>query len=737
MRLLHTKKKKLSEFQGRDIPEYVILSHVWGEEEVLFQDMISGNARKKKGFAKLRAACAAASKKGWSYIWIDTCCINKESSTELSEAINSMYSWYGNAEVCYAYLADVTSDEDPKSRLSSFAMSNWFSRGWTLQELLAPEVVVFYAEDWVDIGSKASLRNAISTITGISTTVLRARYTTIRDTVPIAVRLSWAADRITTREEDRTYSLLGLFDINMPLLYGEGQKAFTRFQHEIIKKSDDHSIFAWRDNSLRHGTANARGMLAYSPSEYRGMGNVERLTSYNSIGNKKKFLSFNTGIQDGIPVEYSITKRGVHIQLPLLSLDNSKYLAFLKCGISENAESIALVLEETDKGQFIRVSPDSFGAVPSFKNWRSAPNPITNAEIFVKEDHTVAGAETPMELSFIAVVIGDAPRYGDICCYDQYPRGAPDWNPGPELTAHHHWIYQEFSTSEIAVIVLQNCRTGERFALVIGPRNNLIPQFHIVTDFENMSPRPDGSIAAAIYESFANALHQFGRGVSDRLHAKLPSGWTVHVSARLSLQHKNRGPKNNRLFHLDVQLMQSQVQPIEIFPWERERNTQGNGGMMVVAVAISKSITTSGYIISIDNSNPRSPFSLFHPQYSQESPKWSRHNGLLICSQKRTLTSLGRASWATRVMFKGVSGNSLQATDFHLVMGVPSQQAGGRFGTCIETTEITDVCEVLERNSLDGSYYTRLESGQQVSVTAKHSWDPALFDYVVNVHMQV
>ncbi len=152
-----------------------------------------------------------------------------------------MFRWYGDAEICYAYLSDVENGEDPTTESSSFASSRWFTRGWTLQELLAPVEVIFLASDWVEIGTKKSLHSTVSRVTGISESVLDevscARYS-------VAQMMSWAAGRRTTRSEDRAYCLMGLFDINMPLLYGEGRKAFTRLQHEI-KQSGDRSIFAW------------------------------------------------------------------------------------------------------------------------------------------------------------------------------------------------------------------------------------------------------------------------------------------------------------------------------------------------------------------------------------------------------------------------------------------------------------------------------------------------------------
>lgn len=146
-----------------------------------------------------------------------------------------MFRWYQNAKVCYAYLADVANKDE-------FSSSRWFSRGWTLQELIAPKVVRFYSSDWTLLGLKSELCHLLQEITEIDAFVLE---TGLFSQVCIAKRMSWASRRETTRIEDRAYSLMGIFDVNMPLIYGEGPKAFTRLQHEILRVSDDQSLFAW------------------------------------------------------------------------------------------------------------------------------------------------------------------------------------------------------------------------------------------------------------------------------------------------------------------------------------------------------------------------------------------------------------------------------------------------------------------------------------------------------------
>lgn len=177
MRLLNTTKRKLEEFGGNKIPLYAILSHTWGEGEITFQDIEGDDAEKKKRveYEKVRNTCDMAAAHGFDYVWIDTCCIDKASSAELSEAINSMYRWYQEAEVCYAYLADVPSGaiNSVASHIGSqFSQSRWFTRGWTLQELIAPGTVIFLDRDWHKIGTKLGLRQVISNITGIPVSIL-------------------------------------------------------------------------------------------------------------------------------------------------------------------------------------------------------------------------------------------------------------------------------------------------------------------------------------------------------------------------------------------------------------------------------------------------------------------------------------------------------------------------------------------------------------------------------------
>jgi hypothetical protein len=219
-------------------PPYAIFSHTWGDKEVTMEDMLQERARSKKGFKNIDYCATQALKNGYDFIWVHTCCILKTSSSELSEAINSMFQWYGNSKVCYAYLADVEEKDIPllRTKDSKFRKSRWFTRGWTLQELLAPSEVLFYSADWKYIGSEEeSMGDLLEEITGIN---LKHLDGFDLQCASISERMFWASKRKTTRREDITYCLLGIFNVNMPLLYGEGDKAFFRLQEEILDLLD-------------------------------------------------------------------------------------------------------------------------------------------------------------------------------------------------------------------------------------------------------------------------------------------------------------------------------------------------------------------------------------------------------------------------------------------------------------------------------------------------------------------
>ncbi|KAF2822890.1 HET-domain-containing protein, partial [Ophiobolus disseminans] len=229
------------------IPPFAILSHTWGSEEVSLQQLDDAHTgddsmririKGMLGYTKIAKTCKQALDDGYAYAWVDTCCIDKSSSAELSEAINSMFRWYQEARVCYAFWKMTGWSYE------RFEKARWFTRGWTLQEQIAPHDVRFYAAGRVFIGSKASMADPLSSITGIYWNVLADPDSQL-ERQSVARRMSWAASRTTTRIEDIAYSLMGLFGVNMPLLYGEGKKAFVRLQEEVLREHEDQSLFAW------------------------------------------------------------------------------------------------------------------------------------------------------------------------------------------------------------------------------------------------------------------------------------------------------------------------------------------------------------------------------------------------------------------------------------------------------------------------------------------------------------
>lgn len=344
MRLLNTKNLELVAKPDDDIPSYAILSHTWGSGEVSLQDMqgfggklasAAGRVklfRTKKGLKKVIDAAKLASSDGYEWIWIDTCCIDKTSSAELSEAINSMYRWYENSGVCYVYLEDVAApfyDSLQSSRAahfySSLSKSRWVTRGWTLQELIAPQTVQFHSQDWVLIGTKKdrNFQFALATATGIEIGILSGQ-TTVAE-VSVANRMKWAWKRQTTRFEDAAYCLIGIFAVNMPLLYGEGgQRAFIRLQEEILKATDDQSIFAWRLPSELEESRLVSGLLANSPAHFGGVSSMRpMLTEFQSTSS----------------VPWTMTNKGLQVQLyirPVGDSDEEEYLAVLDCCIEDS-----------------------------------------------------------------------------------------------------------------------------------------------------------------------------------------------------------------------------------------------------------------------------------------------------------------------------------------------------------------------------------------------------------------
>ncbi|OAQ59955.1 HET domain-containing protein [Pochonia chlamydosporia 170] len=327
MRLINTTTRELESFPEDTAPPYAILSHTWGDDadELSYIGMRDGKVDKRSpGWAKLRGCCQRAKLEGIHYAWIDTCCIDKTNLVELSEAINSMFRWYRKSSICFVYLSDVPDDDKPRLPQSGYRCSRWFQRGWTLQELLAPKKMKFYTVGWNYLGTKAKLHGTISSITGIPSEVLLG--VTSVQTACVAQRMSWAARRETKRKEDTAYCLLGIFNISMPLVYGEGgDHAFFRLQEQILKHTRDDSILAWGITdtitvSLLKKQRTVR-ILAVAPSEFANSGNVVVREPHPCLET------------------ISVAAGGIRISLPLRHSHGETYLGLLGCKLQESEES--------------------------------------------------------------------------------------------------------------------------------------------------------------------------------------------------------------------------------------------------------------------------------------------------------------------------------------------------------------------------------------------------------------
>jgi hypothetical protein len=246
MRLLYTADDgRLSwtdDLVGEQIPPYAILSHTWEGQEVAYKDLQNHkdiedvDARFRGGYQKIFFCATQAKRDGLDHFWVDTCCIDKANNTELSEAINSMFRWYQNARKCYVYLSDVENDTLDGEGEPAFMQSRWFTRGWTLQELLAPELVEFFSSEKARLGDKESLKHIIHETTKVP---IQALSGSKLSEYSVSERFSWAEHRQTTREEDKAYCLLGVFGVHLPLIYGEGEEnALDRLRDAVAIKNN-------------------------------------------------------------------------------------------------------------------------------------------------------------------------------------------------------------------------------------------------------------------------------------------------------------------------------------------------------------------------------------------------------------------------------------------------------------------------------------------------------------------
>ena len=330
-----------------ETPPYAVLSHRWGRarDEVTIKEFGQPQTRLKPGYKKIESCCRQALKDGLAYAWVDTCCINKESSAELSEAINSMYRWYRESKACYVYLDDVH-NEDYSASTSTFRRSRWFTRGWTLQELIAPSNVAFFDAEWAEIGRKCQpqMAQTISEITGVPQSILLENNDRNRLKNMCSSQIFfWMSRRQTSRIEDRAYSLLGLFNISLPILYGEGRRSFQRLQEEIVRSRFDHSIFAW------NLTENYSGLLAESPDAFSQSGNIHTMP----FGRYSYLFNFGKGRFD-----YTITNLGIEIKFPYQESKSHKslFVVCLGCYYVDTRKNVLIYLRRLARptDQYVR-----------------------------------------------------------------------------------------------------------------------------------------------------------------------------------------------------------------------------------------------------------------------------------------------------------------------------------------------------------------------------------------------
>ncbi|PWY73415.1 HET-domain-containing protein, partial [Aspergillus eucalypticola CBS 122712] len=351
MRLINVQTYRLEEFSEEQLPPYAILSHTWGsdQDEVSFRDITKRSTERASANhwpIKFEGCCEQAAKDDLEYVWIDTCCIDKSNSVELSEAINSMFRWYRKARICYAYLSDVTDEsvEANPHMVSEFSGSRWFKRGWTLQELLAPRNVQFYNATWTLLGSKTDMKilRLIQKETGIPRLFLRGEALT---NASIAQRMSWASGRTTKRKEDIAYCLLGIFGIMMPMIYGEGDRAFIRLQEELIKRTRDASIFAWGLPSetpapVHFEDITSAGLFATSPADFANSSHI--------ISQNREIKSSATFVVEG---------GCVRSEIPLYTDPAGQLFGLLNCGLLSNnsgSKVVGIPLVKDQSGEYNR-----------------------------------------------------------------------------------------------------------------------------------------------------------------------------------------------------------------------------------------------------------------------------------------------------------------------------------------------------------------------------------------------
>ncbi|KAH9920840.1 heterokaryon incompatibility protein-domain-containing protein, partial [Epithele typhae] len=347
MRMLDTSTGRFSDQLHHRRVRYAILSHVWSRREHSnYAEYPAPDSSILPHLSdKVQKACELARSHNFKYLWIDTCCIDKTSSSELSKAINSMFEWYRCAKVCYAFLVDVH-DGVLDDRYSGFVESEWWNRGWTLQELIAPPHVLFLTNSWTPFGTKQTLSWLITSAFGIDEKVLRNER--VLSDVCVAERMSWAANRKTTEDEDEAYCLIGIFGVNVTPIYGEGQHAFVRLQHAILAQIPDQTLFAWG------GREKVKLPLHGDPKFFHAAGEASisqhQLSQKLAMGHVTypHYTATSFGMRTSFPMLSYTTDHGVEISLAFLACEHIS-------GASENLLALILRHSPTSKEKYVGV----------------------------------------------------------------------------------------------------------------------------------------------------------------------------------------------------------------------------------------------------------------------------------------------------------------------------------------------------------------------------------------------
>lgn len=331
-----------------------------------------------------------------------------------------MFAWYKRSAKCYAYLADVDERKDiPQSR--------WFTRAWTLQELLAPSNVQnegkngmeFFSCHWRLLGSKSGLSNVIADTTGVGVEYLEGKSIYAAS---VSMRMSWAAERHATRAEDIAYSLLGIFDVNMPLLYGEGKsKAFRRLQEEIMKISEDETLFAWESTEFDTDTSTA-DVLASDPKDFSEARDLVPFASDEPV------------------VPYSMTHRGLRIWLQLFRIEelvqdanadlhiearplrspvmiwssHELVWAILRCHVVHDFHHFVIIpLQHLAADIYVRNTCTNVALIPAL----SIQRPIPETEIYIRNSRIQSiSSSVQRRFGFLFRNIPERIRVKDRCC---------------------------------------------------------------------------------------------------------------------------------------------------------------------------------------------------------------------------------------------------------------------------------------------------------------------------------